>query len=64
MSEMNLVDGVINEPLGGAHANREETFEIVKNAILSHFDDINKKDIDTLVQERIEKYANMGVYKE
>ena len=64
MAELNLVDGVIREPLGGAHANREETFEIVKKTILEEFQVLNKMDVDTMIDERIRKYENMGVYKD
>ncbi len=64
MSALNLVDGVIPEPLGGAHADRETTFETVRGTILNLLEELQAKDVNSMVNERIEKYANMGVYEE
>ncbi len=63
MKKMKLVDQIIKEPIGGAHRNREKTFEIVKHAILDSY--IEFKDISPseLVKRRMKKYSNMGVYK-
>ena len=36
MSELNLIDGIIREPLGGAHSNHPEIFETVKQEIIKH----------------------------
>ena len=48
--------------LGGAHANREKTFEIVRNKISSHFSQLQKLSPKDLVNNRMEKYDNMGVF--
>lgn len=62
MLKNKLIDGIIKEPLGGAHRNMEESFENVKKEILKHLPAL-KKD-KKLVQRRIEKFAAMGVYTE
>lgn len=64
MSALKLVDGVIPEPLGGAHSDRETTFATVKETIERLLKELQAKETATMVNERIEKYANMGVYEE
>jgi len=64
MSTLKLVDGVIPEPLGGAHSDRKTTFNNVRETILNLFDVLKDKNVEEMVNERIDKYANMGVYEE
>jgi len=64
MSELNLVDGVIREPLGGAHSDRETTFKTVRKIILDELEILQKIPVDKMIEERIHKYEQMGVYKE
>ncbi|MDO6738383.1 acetyl-CoA carboxylase carboxyltransferase subunit alpha [Wenyingzhuangia sp. 2_MG-2023] len=64
MSALKLVDGVIPEPLGGAHSDRETTFNTVRETILNSLKELLSKEESIMVNERIEKYANMGVYEE
>jgi acetyl-CoA carboxylase carboxyl transferase subunit alpha len=63
MKELELIDEVIKEPLGGAHHNREEIFASVSNAILKNYHELSKKAISKLKEERMDKYGEMGVYK-
>ena len=62
MKKMNLVDKVIKEPEGGAHRNKEKTFELVKSNILSSYTELKELSSEKLVTTRMEKYSNMGVY--
>jgi len=62
MKKMNLVDKVIKEPLGGAHRNREKTFETVKSNIVSSYAELKELSAEKLVANRMKKYSNMGVY--
>lgn len=64
MKRLKLIDGIIKEPVGGAHSNREGAFESVKNTILSAFEELKDMSDEEIVSSRMEKYANMGVYKE
>ena len=59
-----LVDGIIKEPLGGAHQNREEIFNTVKDEILKALKELKAIDTDELVNQRIEKFSNMGAFAE
>ena len=63
MKKQKLVDDIIKEPLGGAHANREETFKTVSKAITSNYEELKKLSPEELVEKRMEKYLSMGVYK-
>ena len=56
-----LIDGIIQEPTGGAHQDPQITAENVKARIVADLVELGLKDADTLVNERIEKFSNMGV---
>jgi acetyl-CoA carboxylase carboxyl transferase subunit alpha len=64
MLAQKLIDGIIKEPPGGAHASPDEMFAIVKNEILKHINQLENLDKDTLVKNRIDKFCSMGVYSE
>lgn len=64
MLQNKLIDGVIKEPSGGAHANPEEIFKIVKKEILKHLPKLQECDKDKLVTKRINKFCAMGVINE
>ena len=64
MKKLKLIDGIIKEPFGGAHSNREEAFKIVEKQILKSFEELNKLSVKELVQQRMDKYSDMGVFKD
>jgi acetyl-CoA carboxylase carboxyl transferase subunit alpha len=64
MKSMKLIDGIIKEPVGGAHSDREGAFKAVQNQIVVAFEDLKELSEEDLVAQRMDKYANMGVYKE
>lgn len=64
MASLKLVDGVIREPLGGAHSDREATFETVQKVILKELDVLQGMTAEDRVEKRIYKYEQMGVYKD
>ena len=59
-----IVDGIINEPLGGAHKNPTQTFSLVKNQILEDLIRLQDLDSQSLVARRIEKFSQIGVFGE
>ncbi|WP_459212969.1 acetyl-CoA carboxylase carboxyltransferase subunit alpha [Aquimarina rhabdastrellae] len=61
--EIKVVDSIIKEPLGGAHRNREKTFETVRDTILSSYEELKNLSKEEMIQKRMDKYANMGVFK-
>ena len=62
MKKLKLIDEIVKEPIGGAHSNRDKTFETVKNKIAKHYEELKKLSPEELVQTRMEKYGNMGVF--
>jgi len=60
MMKLGLIDGVIKEPVGGAHANPEEAYKNVKNAILDSLDELRDMDPQKRVTARIKKFSSMG----
>ena len=64
MKENKLIDKIIKEPLGGAHQNREKVFNTVKKEIINSFNDLKKKKTKDLLENRLHRFTEMGVYKE
>lgn len=64
MKQLKLIDGIIQEPLGGAHTNVKWMADEVKKVILSTFAELKKLPTEKLIDERIEKFCAMGVVKE
>ncbi|MDC1221930.1 acetyl-CoA carboxylase carboxyltransferase subunit alpha [Salibacteraceae bacterium] len=64
MLKNGLIDGIIAEPLGGAHTNPLEAFENVKKEILRQYDSLKRTKPELRTKARIEKFSNMGVFVE
>ena len=62
--KLKIVDGIIKEPLGGAHADKEGAYKAVEQAILNAYEELKELDDKELVMKRMNKYSEMGVYKE
>jgi len=59
-----LIDGIIPEPLGGAHHDPALMAETMKKQIVKDLAQLKKTKIDQLVEERIDKFCSMGVVQE
>jgi acetyl-CoA carboxylase carboxyl transferase subunit alpha len=59
-----IVDGIVKEPLGGAHAYPEEMAAILKNEIKIQLAELKNQSAEERIQKRIDKYAKIGFYKE
>lgn len=64
MLSQGLIDGIIKEPIGGAHTHPEQMFRIVKSEILKHLSILLKEKKEELVDKRINKFCSMGVVVE
>ncbi|MBB4804264.1 acetyl-CoA carboxylase carboxyl transferase subunit alpha [Flavobacterium nitrogenifigens] len=64
MKKQKLVDDVIPEPLGGAHYDRETTFKTVAEYITKGYNELKDLSTADLIAQRMDKYSNMGEYKE
>lgn len=62
--KLNVIDEIIPEPIGGAHRDFDEAARIVKDRTVFHLNELCTYDQGVLVEKRIEKYGNMGFFKE
>ncbi|MFN8921737.1 MAG: acetyl-CoA carboxylase carboxyltransferase subunit alpha [Sphingobacteriia bacterium] len=62
--ELGIVDGVIAEPLGGAHRDPTAMYKTLKNRITKELKQLRELSTEELLSQRIEKFAQMGVYSE
>ena len=63
MLNQKIIDGIIPEPLGGAHFDEEKTFQIVKQHLKEVITELSLLNPDQLSKQRQHKFLNMGVYK-
>ncbi len=64
MLKNNLIDGIIKEPVGGAHTDPEGAFKAVKEEIVAQLRALDKIGPDERIAERIRKFCSMGVVLE
>ena len=62
MKKAKLIDKIIKEPLGGAHYDREEAFASVQAEILKTFKVLDKLSPEELIEQRHQKFDEMGVF--
>jgi acetyl-CoA carboxylase carboxyl transferase subunit alpha len=59
-----LIDGIIKEPLGGAHIEPKEAFQYVKDEIAKQLEKLGKIETEKLLKKRVDKFCAMGVFEE
>jgi acetyl-CoA carboxylase carboxyl transferase subunit alpha len=64
MKANKLIDGIIKEPVGGAHTEPEIAFENVKQEILKNIEKLDSLAVEERIEKRIQKYCKMGVFNE
>ena len=64
LKSFGIADEVIVEPKGGAHNDREAVISALDAAIARHLDELRTMDGQTLMDDRYEKYMNIGVFTE
>ncbi len=62
MLKLKLIDGIIKEPLGGAHTNLQESAIFLKKALMSNLEILKKKSSEERIADRMDKFGSMGVY--
>ena len=60
MLKNKLIDGIIKEPLGGAHAEPEKMFKKLKTEIKKNIEDLEKLSSEKRIELRTEKFSNIG----
>ena len=63
MLKNKLIDKIISEPLGGAHYNPKETFETVKENIISFNKEIRSISLKKMISNRRKKFVKIGNFK-
>lgn len=61
---LKIIDGIIAEPLGGAHRNPEEAYRAVKEQIKKDIKYLKTKSVEKLIEHRIAKFSAMGVVED
>lgn len=64
LHELNVIDDVINEPLGGAHKEMEVQAQSIKDAFVSHLNELEQLDKEQLAEDRFNKFRNIGSFVE
>jgi acetyl-CoA carboxylase carboxyl transferase subunit alpha len=64
MLENKLIDGIVREPLGGAHTDVKKMADEIKRVILANFKELDKLAPRERINQRIDKFTAMGVVKE
>jgi len=62
MLNFGIIDGIVDEPLGGAHSNPEQMVKILKKHIRKQITELKKVPSDKLIEKRIDKYASIGEF--
>ncbi len=61
---LDLIDGIIPEPEGGAHTDPERAAAAVKEQIVKALAELDALSPEDLILKRVQKYRNMGVFRE
>jgi acetyl-CoA carboxylase carboxyl transferase subunit alpha len=64
MLSLKLIDGIIKEPLGGAHTDVKWMAAEIKKTILETFKTLNGQTPEQRISDRMDKFCSMGVVKE
>lgn len=64
MTMAKLIDGIVEEPLGGAHLDHQAMANILKNVILGSINELQKLTPEARINQRIDKFCSMGVFTE
>ncbi|MFN4972963.1 MAG: acetyl-CoA carboxylase carboxyltransferase subunit alpha [Bacteroidota bacterium] len=64
MLKNGLIDGIIKEPMGGAHQDVNTMYETMKTEVITMLNELSTLNADELVEKRIAKFSSMGAYTE
>jgi acetyl-CoA carboxylase carboxyl transferase subunit alpha len=62
--ELRVIDEIVPEPIGGAHANHEAAASALKEALERNLEELRRYKPDKLARRRREKFLRMGVFQE
>ena len=64
LEQFGLIDGVLDEPLGGAHRDAESMAAGLKNALIAQVEELKALPTETLLEQRAAKLAAYGEFRE
>lgn len=64
LKSMGIIDGIINEPVGGAHRDYDEVAKNMKSVIVKELKKLEKIEIEKLLENRYNKYRRIGEFFE
>ena len=64
MKSNGLIDGIIPEPLGGAHKDLKGMAKTLKEVISKALAELDKIEVEERISQRIDKFCAMGVVVE
>ena len=64
LKSLGIIDGIIKEPIGGAHRDYDETAKNLKNAVVKEFRKLEKIEIEKLLENRYNKFRRIGEFFE
>ena len=64
LKSLGVIDGIIKEPIGGAHRDYDETAKNLKNAVVKEFRKLEKIEIEKLLENRYNKFRRIGEFFE
>jgi acetyl-CoA carboxylase carboxyl transferase subunit alpha len=64
LKELGLIDGIIPEPLGGAHRDVDRMAATLKQSLIQHLDKLERTPIDKLLADRYQRLMSFGHVKE
>ena len=62
--DMGIIDGIIKEPIGGAHRDPQEAAENIKAAITKDLETLKKIPKSKLIESRYAKFRSIGIFDE
>lgn len=64
LKDAKLIDGIIEEPIGGAHRNYSATMQSVRNVLQDSLRTLQDHSIEALLEKRLERLMGYGTFKE
>ncbi len=61
---LGVIDGIVREPVGGAHRNWEQTADNLRSALRHHLQQLRGVSVATLLEERHDRFRRIGVFEE
>jgi acetyl-CoA carboxylase carboxyl transferase subunit alpha len=62
LRELNIIDGVVPEPEGGAHLDHDKAAAMLDTSLSTYLAELKSQPIDTLISDRYSKFRNMGQF--